>query len=328
MTELTVSLPQGMVNQQREARQTMLAGMTLTRFLFCVSLLATVPGCQAFQPKFVGSGGGSSSISMIAGDFDNHAQVAKSGAAHWRYSIRALPTADWYAWTVELDTRPPLKLELAMRIERDATGAFVLTPYRTTTAAATLDAKFDATLWNALPACALRGTGTTINLAADPAQCATLAPALGEIAALLPMQVVASSNGLLIRSYSDQALNATYQTDAHRVRWFGGWAAINGAGAKATADSKDWHMHRDLRASSEGGRVAINFRDGQPSGYSLLMETLVVQDGELPLLKLSVVDDAGQTIAYAWSDPNAERIGINLGWVQIGMQVATVTLAR
>ena len=134
------------------------------------------------------------------------------------------------------------------------------------------------------------------------------------------MNVVASGNVLQVRSYSDQALAADYRSDAHRVRWFGGWAAINGAGPEAKADSRDWHMHRDLRIGSEGGRVDVNFRDGQASGYSLLLETLVVQDGELPLLKLSVVDRAGQVIAYVWSDPDSKRIGINLGWIQVGLQ--------
>lgn len=37
--------------------------------------------------------------------------------------------------------------------------------------------------------------------------------------------------------------------------------------------------------------------------------------------KLSVVEDAsGQTLAYAWANPEATRIGINLGWVQVGLE--------
>jgi hypothetical protein len=41
----------------------------------------------------------------------------------------------------------------------------------------------------------------------------------------------------------------------------------------------------------------------------------------VPVLKLSVVGDAdGSTLAYAWANPEATRIGINLGWVQVGLE--------
>jgi hypothetical protein len=40
----------------------------------------------------------------------------------------------------------------------------------------------------------------------------------------------------------------------------------------------------------------------------------------VPVLKLSVVSDAdGSTLAYAWANTEATRIGINLGWVQVGL---------
>jgi hypothetical protein len=75
-----------------------------------------------------------------------------------------------------------------------------------------------------------------------------------------------------------------------------------------------------VRIGSEGGRYALHWRDGAPSGYSLALERLTYRDGNVPVLKLSVVSDAdGSTLAYAWANPEATRIGINLGWVQIGL---------
>ena len=54
--------------------------------------------------------------------------------------------------------------------------------------------------------------------------------------------------------------------------------------------------------------------------FSLALEHLTYRDGDVPVLKLSVVDDAdGRTLAYAWANPEATRIGINLGWVQVGL---------
>ncbi|MEO6076061.1 MAG: hypothetical protein ABIP56_04575 [Dokdonella sp.] len=301
--------------------------MNLTRFLLASTFVALLTACQTFQPKpqapasVVASG---DAISRLVGDFDNHSQAAKSGSAHWRYSIRQTHKSDWLAWTIQLESPRPLQLALAMHLERSTDGTVKLTPFRSGDSTAATGEKFDPKNWTELAACSLSGRGDVgvLKLSADRSRCATLAPALGELAGLLPMEIVASGNTLQVRSYSDQALAADYRTDAHRARGFGGWAAINGAGPQAKADSNDWHMNRDLRIDSEGGRTNVNFRDGQASGYSLLLETVVVQDGELPLLKLSIVDGAGQVIAYVWSDPDAKRIGINLGWIQVGLQAS------
>jgi hypothetical protein len=37
------------------------------------------------------------------------------------------------------------------------------------------------------------------------------------------------------------------------------------------------------------------------------------------VLKLGIVETAsGKTVAYTWANPEAERIGINLRWIQAG----------
>lgn len=299
--------------------------MNLTRFLFVSTFLVVLTSCQTPQRKPQAAGAAVSTTDLITrliGDFDNHSQVTKSGSAHWRYSIRQTNKADWLAWSIQLESPQPLQLQLAVRMDRSADGSVKLTPFRRADAAPASGESFDLKHWTELAACSLSGreAAGVLKLSADRSRCATLAPALGELAGLLPMEITTSGSALQVRSYSDQAIGADYRTDAHRARGFGGWAAINGAGPQAKADSSDWHMNRDLRIDSEGGRTNVNFRDGQASGYSLLLETITVQDGELPLLKLSIVDRAGQVIAYAWSDPDAKRIGINLGWIQVGLQ--------
>jgi hypothetical protein len=103
---------------------------------------------------------------------------------------------------------------------------------------------------------------------------------------------------------------------------------LNGAGPDAAADSNDWHMDRKVRIGSEGGRYPLAFRDGNPSGYSLLLERLTYREGNVPVLKLSVIDDRNnRTLAYAWANPEATRIGISLGWVQVGLD-QTMALTR
>lgn len=114
---------------------------------------------------------------------------------------------------------------------------------------------------------------------------------------------------------------------ATSARSFGGWVAILGGGANATAGSDDWHMDRNLRIDSDGKPVAVNWRDGQASGHALTLERITVRQEQRPLLKLSIVDAKGQVIAYAWSDADADRIGLSLGWIQIGLD-AVAPVAR
>jgi len=41
---------------------------------------------------------------------------------------------------------------------------------------------------------------------------------------------------------------------------------------------------------------------------------------KLSVLQLNVVEDAsGRTVDYAWTSPNADAVGINLGWLQVGV---------
>ena len=145
-------------------------------------------------------------------------------------------------------------------------------------------------------------------------------PGIGAEAALLPLAIERDGEMLHVRLYADQARGADAREDLRLVQWFAGWAAINGGGPKADAASRDWHMDRALRIGSEGGRYALKWRDGNASGYSLMLERLTYREGNVPVLKLSIVSDAdGSTLAYAWANPEATRIGINLGWVQVGL---------
>jgi hypothetical protein len=56
---------------------------------------------------------------------------------------------------------------------------------------------------------------------------------------------------------------------------------------------------------------------------------MTYRDGSVPVLKLSVIEDAsGSSVVYAWANPEATRIGINLGWVQVGLEAESNAPAR
>jgi len=259
------------------------------------------------------------------GEFDNHEQVwrareANAGAVappHVNVAIEATSQSDWSLWRIRMDASPAVEATWAIRTVRQADGALVMTPYRSLVATPAPAVAFDAQQWTPLDACALRGAPRA---AADIAACIAIAPGIGASAALLPLAIERDGEWLRIRLYADQARGADAREDARRVMSFGGWAAVNGAGPKAAADSGDWHMDRTVRIGSEGGRYTLKWRDGSASGYSLGLERLTYRDGNVPVLKLSVIDDAnGSALAYAWANPEATRIGINLGWVQVGL---------
>ncbi|MGH8122960.1 MAG: hypothetical protein ACREPT_09340 [Rudaea sp.] len=102
-----------------------------------------------------------------------------------------------------------------------------------------------------------------------------------------------------------------------------GWAAISGGGPQARANNTDWHMQNDLHLQL-GNRVPLHWRDGANSGYSLELARRNYPGRNLVVLQLDVIEDAtGKSLAYAWADSNAGEIGLNLGWLQVGLQAQT-----
>lgn len=297
-------------------------------FLFSFALA----GCQTLPPSATPQRAGSvdtSPTALFQGEFDNHEQVwaarenpAALAPPHVALTLATTAHGDWSTWHVRLDTTPPVDALWAMRSAAGSDGAMTLLPYRALVANPATAAAFDPKQWTPLDACTLRGarTGTGLRIAADPGACAALAPGIGAAAALLPLAVEREGEWLRVRLYADQARGADVREDARKIQVFAGWAAINGAGPSAAAGN-DWHMDRAIRLANEGGRAALVWRDGKPSGYSLGLERLTYREGNVPVLKLSVLDDAsGRTLAYAWANPEANRIGINLGWLQVGLE--------
>ena len=69
---------------------------------------------------------------------------------------------------------------------------------------------------------------------------------------------------------------------------------------------------RGVLVHDQGDMLRLNDK------YSAQLAQLVYKNGTR-VLKLGIVDNAtGKTVAYTWANPEAERIGINLRWVQVG----------
>ena len=308
--------------------------------------LTALAGCQAMAPVGKYPRGGAEDpmarlASALPGEYDNHEQVAHSrgGAAPSRVQHELLlvdpgrDTSTWL-WRLRSVDKPTLASTWLLRAQAAEKGGHVrIVPYRPLDAAAadaafgkTPDAfKFVAAQWAELAPCALDGSwdGTKFVAAASVEACSALLPGLGETAALLPLRLQLDADMLRVATFSDSARGADAVELARRVRWFDGWAAINGGGPQAKAANQDWHLDRDLRLSSEGGRAALKWRDGSASGYTLELERTEYPERKLTVLQLNVIDDrSGATLTYAWTDPQAQAIGMNLGWLQAGFTQA------
>ena len=105
-----------------------------------------------------------------------------------------------------------------------------------------------------------------------------------------------------------------------RLRYFGGWAVVREGGPNYDRDAPEWRVHRGLKLHSEGGQIELLDAGGDPIPYRIELARLTRSSSQTHLLKLALVDiDTDKTVAYTWTDPNTERIGMNIGWAQVGL---------
>jgi hypothetical protein len=105
-----------------------------------------------------------------------------------------------------------------------------------------------------------------------------------------------------------------------KVRYFTGWAYINHAGKNAGENDKEFSFRRDLLLHTEGQVIPLLYKDGTPSPYAIELAQLTYQNTKLPILKLAVLDrESKKSQFYIWANTDAKRIGLNLGWIQVGL---------
>ncbi len=121
----------------------------------------------------------------------------------------------------------------------------------------------------------------------------------------------------LVASYVDGVDEVIHR--ARRVIHYTGWVALSRRHIDTAAATDDFILMRGLVLHNEGFVVSIT-DDGEPTGYAVELARLTYQRTHTAVLKLGIVDEStGETVNYGWAGPGAERIGVNLRWVQAGM---------
>ena len=117
--------------------------------------------------------------------------------------------------------------------------------------------------------------------------------------------------------------------DPHKLRklsWYTGWSVVRPGGPDHPPDTQEWSVHKGLHLHSEGGRVALVDASGASLPYTVELARLTRSGSNTHLLKLTLREtETDAVLAYSWTDPHAERIGMNLGWAQIGLTREALT---
>ena len=140
---------------------------------------------------------------------------------------------------------------------------------------------------------------------------------------LLINDVARTPQGKLVFGHPEQA-----PYDNRKVRYFDGWAAMKIGGEAAKGAETDWRLHRPMRFHDQGGQVSLVDATDTPMGYRVELAHLTRGGSNTSLIKLSVVHEkTNKTVAYAWSDPSSEIIGLNAGWIRVGVKLAKASPA-
>lgn len=106
-----------------------------------------------------------------------------------------------------------------------------------------------------------------------------------------------------------------------KVRYYTGWAYMKRAGKDAKETDQAGSYRGDLVVHNEGQYLPVLWDDGTPTQYMVQLAQLTYQNTRAPILKLALVDkDTKKTVVYIWANIEATRIGMNLGWFQVGLK--------
>ncbi len=159
--------------------------------------------------------------------------------------------------------------------------------------------------------------------ATDPGQCAAaeLSESTGSVTEWLELEP-GQMRYQQVRQGEQAQVERQYRFQ--RLRYYSGWYALHPQGDKASAApaADQWHTGRDLRLHDQGGRVELKRKDGQGSGYVLELARVAYPGQARPFLRLAFIDGQGRGLGYAWATEDSRDLGVNLGWLQVGLQTA------
>ncbi len=100
-----------------------------------------------------------------------------------------------------------------------------------------------------------------------------------------------------------------------RCRAFKGWFAIRQEGGK----EEKYDFVGNLNVHDQGWRKRVIRPDGTPTPYTVELSQVIFEK-RVNVMKLAIYEEGTErAITYNWTNPEAERIGINLRYLQVGL---------
>ena len=100
-----------------------------------------------------------------------------------------------------------------------------------------------------------------------------------------------------------------------RAALFRGWAAM-----RDPKDPNRWIACKPIVLHDQGSEVTVHAKDGTPLPYVVRLAQRVYRKTTTPILKFTVREPgATKFLAYTWTTPDGDKIGLNLGDFQTGL---------
>lgn len=110
------------------------------------------------------------------------------------------------------------------------------------------------------------------------------------------------------------------QLEFNRQSEYRGWAGKLNESADAEEDQ--WLLAQPFVLHNQGDSLELYDNADRSLGYRVELARILYRADQPEVLRLAIIDKStGKQVAYNWANADATQIGINLGWLQVGMQL-------
>ncbi len=119
---------------------------------------------------------------------------------------------------------------------------------------------------------------------------------------------------------TDTAMADDIKLEFNRQSEYRGWAGKLNESAETEQDQ--WLLAQPFVLHNQGDSLELFDNADRSLGYRVELARVLYRADQPEVLRLAVIDTStGKQVAYNWANADATQIGINLGWLQVGMQL-------
>jgi hypothetical protein len=268
------------------------------------------------------------SLPGVYGNFEQHWAVSREDpqndtADHWRMSVtrlRSNPGEAWFSLHQYLASDANQDHTLLLNFFYEGEQLILrFAPYSDTAPPRELNAQQLQAVARFLPGCEvlLSNLGSKLAGQTSTSNCRVAGNDGGVLALIKDFAFTAESIDIGDR-IMDPASGSQQGDDRifrfNRMLQFQGWAGLKSEG------EAEWQLATPLEIWSDGGTAQLLNINGEQMGYRIRLARVRWRTDQAAILRLDLLNDqTGEIIAYSFADNDAGMLGINLGWIQVGL---------